>query len=166
MPKTVIIRQTWRCPTCDSEWDSSILDGKTCSHCGQGVVRRETNPARCGTLSIMGEEEIDGEIEERTEATFRARRLAEVDTEIASLDAEGEFPTAVVRERRRAERKADVEQRIARLRQQEASDPTEPTFRPQGYFLATPADAATYRVRRQADIAAAIIAARMREHRP
>ena len=81
MPKTIVVRQTWRCPTCDSEWDTAILDGQICSRCEKGVVRRETDPTRCGTLTVMGEEDIESEIEredvKRSQQEWALQTLAE-----------------------------------------------------------------------------------------
>ena len=159
MPRTVIIRKTWRCPVCDAEWDSSAYNTLPCPYCGQGVVRIETNPARCGTLTVMGYEDIEEEILERDEATYRTRGLAGINAQAAAIDAEGEFATPVAMARFITRRIDDMEQKIASLKLEAASGPTEPTFRPQGYFLRTPADITAYRSARRADIAAAIIVA-------
>ena len=77
MARTVIIRQTWRCPVCSSEWDTPLYNTLLCPHCSQGIVGRETDPARCGTLTVMGAEDIEIEIAETTVAQRLARREKE-----------------------------------------------------------------------------------------
>ena len=47
-------------------------------------------PQDCITMTVMGEEEIEPEIGERTEPTYRTRCLAELDNNIMRLDKESE----------------------------------------------------------------------------
>jgi len=64
------------------------------------------------TMTVMGEEEIESEIEERTEETYRTHRLDEIAREVESIDANGDFPTSIARDKFKAQREADVEDRI------------------------------------------------------
>ena len=94
MPRTIIVRQTWRCPTCDSEWDSPVLDGQVCSYCNVGVVRREMNPARCGTLTVIGEEDIEEEllsIASPEKSAYRTKRLREMNEAIVAARLRDHF---------------------------------------------------------------------------
>ena len=107
MPRTIFVRKTWRCPTCDAEWDSDVQDGKVCPYCGTGIVRQENDVTRCGTLTVMGVEDIEPEIEAADQARIQKGRPVQ-----------------------------------------------------------TAGEKATYRAKRQVDIAAAIVAARVREYKP
>lgn len=76
MPKTIIKIKTWFCPLCDyhQDFDANDIDlmalhfrGLPLGHCpsckNETELIRETNPDKKTTFTIMGEEEIEGEIE-------------------------------------------------------------------------------------------------------
>ena len=75
MPKTIIIRQAWYCNTCRMDsgtnnaggWETGVETPVPCPRKGcHGVVTRETDPARCGILTVMGVEDIEDEIAQTT----------------------------------------------------------------------------------------------------
>ena len=155
MPRTVIIRKTWRCPVCphpgSAQWDNDSLNGKLCPLCGVGIVRLETDPEKCGTLTVMGSEDIEDEIADRTESIHRVRRVASVSRITKTLNEFGDevttqtavpFANATPDEQRYAV--ARMERDIAQLKAQ-------------NYFLVTPTDVVSYRTKRLADIASAIL---------
>ena len=163
MPKTIIKKRTWGC-VCLWNTDNPAWEGRDCPSCGKvRGVQRETNPARMGTLTIIGVEDVDEEVQERTEDTHRARRFAQGDAEIARREAAGEFPTLAAKELALTNYRSAVERNIARLKQQEATGQNGPTFRPAGYFLTTLAEVVAYRTARQGNITAAIAKAKLVE---
>jgi len=186
MPRTEIKIKTWGCDGCDYEQDFEQTQENINKHfrfdpdfvkkgvviqpgeCPSCVLTGElghtlipvTSPEKQITLTIIGEEDIELEIEERVEETYRVHRLAENARHMESMDAKGEFPTSVARDRLQAQRDLDVEQDIISLKDEAASDPNGATFKPQGYFLTTPASISNYRTKRLADISKAITKAR------
>ena len=67
MPKTIIKRKTWGC-TCLWNTDNPEWEGRDCPNCGKpNGIQRETDPNRMGTLTIMGEEDVELEIEREDE---------------------------------------------------------------------------------------------------
>jgi len=188
MPHTIIEIRTWSCPECgytqDFEPTHELMDlhfnnSPTCQlvNCQENEcpscalrgarlvpMRKETDPSKKMRMTVMGEEDIELEIEERTEETYRTRRLAEVASQVESMDTDGEFPTSIARDRFKARRETDVEEKIISLKDEAASDPNRPTFRPQGYFLTTPDSISNYRTKRLADISKAITKARELEN--
>lgn len=156
MPKTIIIRRTWRCQVCYQagcwrcQWGDDALNGQKCPHCGVGVVVEETDPNKCGTLIVKGEEDIEPEIMERTESNFRSKRQDAVSSQADKMDLDGDFPTATAKSRFIAQRHEEVENTIQLLRAK-------------GYFLDTPTQISAYRAQRVTDIQKAIAAARVKE---
>ena len=97
MPKTIIVRQTYHCTGC--RYESDVLVG-TCSKpdC-TGEIFLETDPAKCGTLTVIGDEDIEKEISDMqaqrvskgkaeyaasTIGAYRAQRQAEKSAAIAT----------------------------------------------------------------------------------
>ena len=170
MPHTIIKVKTFMCPHGLGNVDSDCrfhrahnnlpADG-LCPHC-QIALEVATLDDDKITMTVMGEETIESEIEERTEETYRTRRLAEVASQVADMDAKGEFPTSIARDRFKAEREVGVADQIISLKTTPESDPSGPTFRPAGYFLTTPDSITNYRNKRLADINKAITNARNR----
>ena len=137
-----------------------------CPSCKDGNLLLETDHSKMVVRTVTGEECIELEIENRNEETFRTQRLAEVDTQVAAMDDAGEFATTIARERVRVNRREGVEREIEGLKLVKASNSDAATFKPAGYFLVTPEDIADYRTKRKADIAKAIVAARLCECSP
>jgi len=168
MPHTIIKVKTFMCPhglgNEDAEcrfhraFNNLTVDG-LCPDCHVPLEKATLDDDRI-TMTVMGEEEIESEIEERTEETYRTHRLDEIAREVESIDDNGDFPTSIARDKFKAQREADVEDRIIFLKDKAASDPNGPTFRPQGYFLTTLASITNYRTKRLADISKAITKAR------
>lgn len=177
MPKTIIIRQTWYCNVCrvgknpgetDNQggWQSGSATPTPCPRPGcTGMVTMETDPAKCGRLTVMGVEGIEPEIEERTEATHRARRIAEINQQADAMDADGGFATVRAKEKFIADRSEGVERSISGLKALPESPGDDPTYSSAGFFLKNALEVIAYRVRRQADIVRAIAEARLREIR-
>ena len=111
-------------------------------------------------MTVMGEEDIEPEIEEHTETIHRARRLAEVDAQTESMDKDGEFATPVAKELFRSKRKVSAEANIIALKRQQETPKSSPTFSPAGFFLTTPAEVSAYRAKRKQDIVEAIARAK------
>ena len=151
MPKTIIIRNTWRCSECDSEWGSEIEGSCTQGGCG-GNISQTTDVARMGRITVMGVEDIEVEILDRDETLMRQANQDAINAQIAIADSHGEFPTEINREYQRDLRLADLEVFIA---EQKAK----------GYFLATDEEKTAYRTAREADIVLAIAAAKAREYK-
>jgi len=186
MPRTEIKIKTWGCDGCNYEQDFEQTQENIDRHfrfdptfvnkgvkvqpgeCPGCALKGEvghtltpvTNPEKQITLTIIGEEDIELEIEKRTEATYRTSRLADATRYIDLMDSNGEFPTSIARDRYRAQRESGVEDEITSLKATAASKPSEPRFTPQGYFLTTPASITNYRTKRLADISKAITKAR------
>jgi hypothetical protein len=171
MPTTVIKVRTYMCVHGVGNVDSSCRfhravdnmpeDGK-CPTCDELLVLA-TQPEDKMTITVMGEETIEVEIEGRDEAMFRTQCIAEANAQTAQMDTDGEFPTERARERFRAVRHDDVEQLIKELKAQPESNLSGPTFRASGYFLVTDEQILNYRTRRLDDIARAIVEARKSE---
>lgn len=182
MPRTEIKIKTWGCSDCDYLQDFEMTQENVDRHfsidptfvnkgvrvqageCPGCALKGErahsllpmTRTEKQMTLTVIGEEDIDLEIEERTEATYRSRRLAEATRSVELMDSQGEFPTSVARDRYRAQREAEVEDDITSLKTMAGSAPGRPAFRPTGYFLTTANSVSNYRTRRRADITRAI----------
>ena len=150
MPKTIIIRNTWRCSDCDFEWDIGGQDGCPEGDC-VGHVYQTTDVSRMGTLTVVGVEDIEVEILDRDETLMRQANQDAINAQIAIADSHGEFPTEINREYQRDLRLADLEVFIAEEKAK-------------GYFLATDEEKTTYRTAREADIVLAVAAARAREY--
>ena len=119
MPRTVMFRQTWGCPSCRSTLDrdpaleATQQDWATehkaqpaavglCPYCWTGLsratpgtaqqMRRLTNPAQMGTITVIGPEDVENEIGRMTfptptgenAAAYRARRLGDITRAIAA----------------------------------------------------------------------------------
>jgi len=190
MPRTEIKIKTWGCDGCNYSQDFEqtqenidrhfrfdlefvnkgvIIQPGGCPSCAlKGEVGHKLLPVisteKQMTLIVTGEEDIELEIEERIEETYRVHRLAEVARYIESMDVNGEFPTSVAKDRLQAQRELDVEDDITSLKDMDASDPNGPAFSPQGYFLTTSASITNYRTKRLADISKAITKARELEN--
>ena len=154
MPKTVILKKTWRCPCCPhpglSQWDNDCFEGQPCPNCGEDIVALTTDTDRMGTMTIIGEEDIEIEIAERDETTHRTKRQAETEEQLEGRDARGEFATTTAKDIARQNSHADIERNILSLDLA-------------GYFLKTPEQVSVYRAKRVADISAAITEARKHE---
>jgi len=120
MPKTIVYIKTFICPNGAGHahqpevcrfhraFDNLPEDG-LCSDCGlllEKAVLLEDKMCK----TIMGAEDIESEIEQRTEATYRSTRLAELDAQVESGDADGEFPTERAREHWRTNQQTAIEQ--------------------------------------------------------
>ena len=103
-----------------------------------------------GTMTIIGEEDIEIEIAERDETTHRTKRQAETEEQLEGRDARGEFATTTAKDIARQNSHADIERNILSLDLA-------------GYFLKTPEQVSVYRAKRVADISAAITEARKHE---
>jgi len=160
MPPTIIKVKTFMCPRCrfSRGFNNLTADG-LCPSCHVPLENVTLDEDKI-TLTVMGEEMIESEIKRHTEETYRTRRLDEVANQVENMDAEGEFPTSIARDRFKARLEAEVEAKIISLKDEDASDPNGPVFRPQGYFLTTPDSITNYRTKRLADISKAIIKAR------
>ena len=112
MPRTVIIRNTWRCSECDSEWGFEIEGSCTQSGCG-GNISQTTDVARMGRLTVMGVEDIEVEILDRDEALIRKANQDAINAQIATADSHGEFPTEINRQYHLYLRLSDLEVFIA-----------------------------------------------------
>ena len=179
MPKTMMFRKTWYCNVCrvgknpgetDNQggWDTGVPGPVPCPRPGcPGTVTMETDTARMGRMIVMALEDIDAEVEERTETTFRARERASVAADIAARDADGDFATATQRDRILAARRAQVEKNIERMKLEAQSPRDAPAFTPSGHFLDGPGQMTStqYRARRLDDITRAIAAARLLEYK-
>ena len=150
MPRTVIIRNTWRCSDCDFEWDIGGQDGCPEGDC-VGHVYQTSDVSRMGTLTVSGVEDIEVEILDRDQTLVRQANQDAINAQIATEDSLGEFPTEVNREYQRDLRLADLEVFIASEKEN-------------GFFLATDAEKDAYRTAREADITRAIAAAKLREY--
>jgi len=94
MPHTIIKVKTFMCPegigNVDSEcrfhrrWDNLPEDNQ-CPHCHLELVKATTDDDR-QTLTVIGPEDIDIEIEERDEPAYRTHRLDEIAREVADID--------------------------------------------------------------------------------
>ena len=112
MPKTIIVRQTYHCTGCTRfmyyqdgtlakrlGFESGNLVGMCSTEGCRGDIYLETDPAKCGTLTIIGDEDIEAEIsaiqKERTDkgkaeydaptiAQYRTQRRAEKNAAIAA----------------------------------------------------------------------------------
>ena len=112
MPKTIIIRQTYHCTGCTRylyDETGNIVERRGfegdhltagCNTDGcTGELYLETDPAKCGTLTVIGDEDIEKEIEdmqaERVSkgrakyaanviADYRSQRRAEKDAAITA----------------------------------------------------------------------------------
>ena|SRR3990167_3777271 len=97
MPKTIIVRQTYHCTDC--RYESDVLIGACTTTGCRGDIYLETNPAKCGVLTVIGNEDIETEIEaiqkQRTDkgkpeydaptiAAYRNQRRAEKDAAITA----------------------------------------------------------------------------------
>lgn len=155
MPKTVIIRNTWRCPVCPHpgpcQWDNDSLDGQVCPNCHDGIIGLTNIVERMGTLTIMGPEDVEEEILERDESTYRARRITEISNDIERRDGEGQFATTIAKELALSRATATLDTRIAEKRDKE--------------FFLEPEEVAAYRQRRLNDIDAAIAVAKTKEYK-
>ena len=173
MSKTIIKQITFMCPNGIGKLgqegacrfhrasDNMTADGK-CPDCKLELEKAVLDEDRM-TKTVMGEETIEEEIEDRDEVKHRAKKLAEVDVQVEWMDVEGEFATPVKKEKVRASRRENVEIEIAKRKRQKGSKPSGPTFRHPSYFLKTPAEIDNYRNKRKEDITKAIIEARKLE---
>lgn len=97
MPKTIIVRQTYHCTDC--RYESDVLVGACPTKGCRGDIYLETDPKKCGTLTVIGDEDIEAEIAEiqkqRTDkgkpeydaptiAQYRNQRRAEKDAAIVA----------------------------------------------------------------------------------
>jgi hypothetical protein len=104
-----------------------------------------------GTLTIMGPEDVEEEILERDESTYRARRITEISNDIERRDGEGQFATTIAKELALSRATATLDTRIAEKRDKE--------------FFLEPEEVAAYRQRRLNDIDAAIAVAKTKEYK-
>ena len=98
MPKTIIIRQTWHCTGCGYEADRLIGACRTvgCS----GTMYLESNPAKCGSMTVIGPEDVEDEIaavnsgrasraqpalSATAENQYRTQRIAEMNAAIVAI---------------------------------------------------------------------------------
>jgi len=149
--KTIVQQITFMCPTglgnpnasCRFHRASDNLpEDNMCPTCKLELVK-STLPEDKMTKTVMGEEDIEVEIEDRDEVKHRVKELAEIDSQIETMDTDGEFPTTIKKEKTRTQRKESVETEIARKK----SD---------GYFLVGATKITAYRNKRKADIVEAI----------
>jgi len=70
MPRTIIIRQTYHCTGC--RFESDILIGACPTDGCKGEMYHEIDPQRCGTLTVIGAEDIEAEATE-IQAAYQAR---------------------------------------------------------------------------------------------
>ena len=171
MTKTIVYIKTYMCVHGVGNVDGScrfhrpvdnLPEGGKCPNCNELLVlATQSEDKMC--KAIMGAEDIESEIEQRTEATYRSTRLAELDAQVESGDADGEFPTERAREHWRTNQQTAIEQDITDLKAQPESNLGGPTFRASGYFLVTDEQILNYRTRRLDDIARAIVEARKSE---
>ena len=96
------------------------------------------------TMTVMGEEDIEPEIEDRNENKHRAKQLSEVDDTIEAIDVGGEFATVTKKEIVKNKRIADVENKISQKKKD-------------GFFLVNEKQISDYRTKRKEDIRLAII---------
>ena len=97
MPKTIIIRQTYHCTGC--RYESDVLVGACRTQGCTGEIFLETDPTKCGTFTVIGDEDIEKEIGDmQTQrvskgkaeyaanviADYRAQRRAEKDAAITA----------------------------------------------------------------------------------
>lgn len=175
MPRTEIKIRTWRCPSCEHAYDfdpfdrqyKSLLSGHGgtplgyCWACWVGanptgikdkvLMVKVTDQEKKTTMTVMGEEDIEEEILEKTESVHRTRRLAEKEMNLKSKIQDGIFMLTPTGESKlRAKDQADVEESIVRLRKER-------------FFLTTPAEIVVYRAKRKQDIQVAITEARKSE---
>lgn len=103
MPKTVITRQTWHCTGC--EYESDRIKGSCSTNGCTGTIYEETDPARCGTLTIIGMEDVHIELQNiNTERISRGQTplpASARDQYIADRMAEIELAIATARLRER-----------------------------------------------------------------
>lgn len=102
MPRTTIIRRTWHCTMC--RYESDRLVG-ACSTLGcAGAILEETDPLKCGSMTVIGIEDIEAEI-----AAINTQRLARLQLPL-SLGAQDTY---------RQERVAEMNNAIAGIRLRE-----------------------------------------------
>lgn len=70
MPKTIIKRRTWGCEGCNWNTDNPDFEGVSCPSCREHEIQRETDPDRMGTLTVMGEEDIEDEFVKNKDGKF------------------------------------------------------------------------------------------------
>ena len=98
MPQTTIVRQTWHCTDC--RYESDRLVGCCSTNGCKGDIFQETDPARCGSMTVIGPEDIQAELAAinaarvgrgkavlpNSEATaYVAQRTAEMNAAITSI---------------------------------------------------------------------------------
>ena len=111
MSKTIIKIKTWVCPKCDYHQDFEPTEKLTllnpgysenvCPSCKQVALEKETRNDKKVTMTIMGEEDIDGEITEENE-----KRTKEGNAEMTTSQK-----TAY-----RTKRKKDIEKAITKAK--------------------------------------------------
>lgn len=116
----------------ENECPSCVLQGKRGSQ-----MKKETDPVKKTTTTVMGEEDIGPEIEERSESFYRARAVEEIVSSTSDVRVRGQELLLLDRDIERKKRDR--------------------------FFLTTEAQRDAYREGRKRDIVAAIIAARENE---
>jgi len=99
MSRTTICRRTWHCTGCRYESDQLV---GTCSTLAcVGEIYEETDPARCGSMTVIGPEDIENEVTAiqaaraargqaelpaQAVADYKAQRMAEMNAAIAAIN--------------------------------------------------------------------------------
>jgi hypothetical protein len=110
MPQTIIKIKTWFCPQCgyyqDFEPTKELMlkhfgkEDDFCPSCKGAKLIRQADPEKKVTITIMGEEDIEKEIEE-------AKSGKRKDIDVSTVAKENAY---------RAKRKKDIQEAIARFR--------------------------------------------------
>ena len=159
MPHTIIKVATYMCPegigNVDSEcrfhrrWDN-LPDDNQCPHCHLELVKATADDDR-QTLTVIGPEHIELEIQERDEPTYRLMQLDNLESHISILKQH----ESNMRDAQEAEARSDF---LAQMEDTITSLKDSDTF-----FLTSPDEISSYRAARTLDMDAAIIAARVHE---